>query len=246
MIFIELQSRHAKMSKNVTFRFQGLPDIIAISSKKRKKTMSLTVKRSGHVFVRFPIEIDLREVEEFIRSKKTWIRKKLQTRIPESTQDGFFEGKPVPFMGEHFHLRLDQQENKAKNLSFTGREFVLPEHLKETGKELFMSWYKEAAKEILAKTVSRYSTLMEARPAGIKVSLAKKRWGSCSTNNTLNFSWRIAMLPQDIIDYIVVHELAHVKQKNHGPGFWKTISDVISDYKLRNEWLKDNSFHYAI
>ncbi|MFA5038802.1 MAG: SprT family zinc-dependent metalloprotease [Candidatus Omnitrophota bacterium] len=248
MIFIELRNPHAKVSKNVTFRFKDLPDIIAISSRKRKKTISLTVKRSGHVFVRFPSGLDLKEVEQFIHSKKTWLRQKLEASRQKdpAPAPGFFEGKPVPFLGEHFHLRLAPDENKARNVAFTGKEFILPEKLKDTGRSLFVSWYKEAAKDILTKTVRRFSETLKASPADIKVSLARKRWGSCSAGNTLNFSWRIAMLPQDIIDYIVVHEMAHLKQKNHGPLFWKTVASAIHDYKLRNEWLKDNSLHYMI
>lgn len=250
MIFIELKNG-CRASKNVTFRFKGLPEIIAISSHKRKRTISLTVKRSGHVFVRFPHETDLKEVEEFVSSKKAWILQKLEAAKQRGMgyqSTGFFDGKKIPFLGEHFHLRLSETQNagRTKNLSFTGDEFILPEKLKGTGKNLLVSWYKKAAMDILAKTVERYRHIVNACPSAVKVSFARKRWGSCSAQNTLNFSWRIAMLPQEIIDYIVVHELAHLKQKNHGPLFWKTVGRAINDYKIRNEWLKDNSLNYEI
>ena len=97
---------------------------------------------------------------------------------------------------------------------------------------------KAAAKEVLPPKVEKYAALMGVVPTGVKITGAEKRFGSCSGKNSLCFSWRLMRYPEAAIDYVVVHELAHIKHKNHGKEFYKFIESVLPDYKEREKLLR--------
>ncbi|MCL2816165.1 MAG: M48 family metallopeptidase [Oscillospiraceae bacterium] len=86
--------------------------------------------------------------------------------------------------------------------------------------------------------VGKYAGFMNVKPAAVKITSAKTRWGSCSGRDNLNFSWRLVMADENVIDYVVVHELSHIKEHNHSPHFWKIVENVLPDYKERQNKLK--------
>jgi len=94
------------------------------------------------------------------------------------------------------------------------------------------------ASEILPERIANYANLMGLAPAQVKISGAKTRWGSCSSKGNLNFSWRLMLADDDVIDYVVVHELAHLREMNHSPRFWAIVAQAMPDYKLRQKRLK--------
>lgn len=98
---------------------------------------------------------------------------------------------------------------------------------------------KKSAKEILPERVRFYSEIMNVEPTGVKITSAKKRFGSCSTKNSLCFSYMLMLYPPEAIDYVVVHELAHIRFHNHGKEFYKVIENVLPDYKSREKLLKE-------
>lgn len=98
---------------------------------------------------------------------------------------------------------------------------------------------KQSAKEIIPKRVQYFSKIMGLYPTCVKISSAKTRFGSCSAKNSLNFSFYLMLYPIDAIDYVVVHELAHIKHKNHSKDFYRLIEKVLPDYKNREALLKN-------
>ena len=99
---------------------------------------------------------------------------------------------------------------------------------------------KQSAYKIISPEVKRLSSTFNFKYATIKVTNAKTRWGSCSHKNNLNFTEKIALLPKEIMQYIIIHELAHTEEKNHGKKFWKIIKNIIPDYKIKIKWLKEH------
>lgn len=110
-------------------------------------------------------------------------------------------------------------------------------HLEPTEAEIAL--LKQTAKEILPQKVAYYAKLMGVSPTGVRVTSAKRRFGSCSAKNALCFSWRLMQYPQAAIDYVVVHELAHIKQHNHSAAFYREIQKVMPDYKDREKLLRE-------
>ena len=116
--------------------------------------------------------------------------------------------------------------------------FYLDERCQEKAKDLFVTWYKEQAVRTIRDRLQFYSQTMRLSPRRERISSARHQWGGCSSRNTLSFSWRLMMAPLSVIDYIVVHELGHIKEKNHSPRFWKIVETTLPDYRTRRDWLK--------
>ncbi|MDR1439144.1 MAG: M48 family metallopeptidase [Clostridiales bacterium] len=98
--------------------------------------------------------------------------------------------------------------------------------------------YRRLAKQNLGERVAEYASIMGVRPASVRITGAKTRWGSCSGKNSVNFSWRLIMAPNDVIDYVVIHELAHIRQHNHSAAFWSVVAAYMPDYRSRRAGLK--------
>lgn len=99
---------------------------------------------------------------------------------------------------------------------------------------------KKKAAVVIGDRAAFYSRSMGVSYGRITIRQQKTRWGSCSIRGNLNFNWKLALMPQDILDYVVVHELAHRREMNHSPAFWKIVEEVLPDYKERRKWLKEH------
>lgn len=133
---------------------------------------------------------------------------------------GAFVEKHRRWIEKHIQLQREYQE---KALKFTSAE---------------VDTYKHQALAVVEDAIRIYAPTMGVAPTGVKITSAVTRWGSCSGRNSICFSYRIALLPHEAVDYIVVHELAHIRQKNHGPKFYAEVAKVLPDYRRRIELLK--------
>jgi predicted metal-dependent hydrolase len=106
--------------------------------------------------------------------------------------------------------------------------------------ELLAAWYKDQARLILPERTNYFAHQFGLKVRSIRITSARTRWGSCSRLNALSFTWRLVMAPLEIIDYIVVHELAHIAEKNHSRAFWSQVERMLPDYHYRRKWLKNN------
>lgn len=98
---------------------------------------------------------------------------------------------------------------------------------------------RACVEETIPQRVAFYAKIMGVQPSGIKITSAKTRFGSCSGKNSLCFSWRLMLYPPEAVDYVVVHELAHIREKNHSPAFYAVVAAVLPDYKAREQLLKN-------
>lgn len=105
---------------------------------------------------------------------------------------------------------------------------------------LLIEAYKKEAKEKITERVELFAKKFGLTFRKVKINSARRRWGSCSTTGNLNFSWRLVRTPLFVIDYVVIHELAHLEHKNHSPDFWKSVQAMYPDTKMARRWLKEN------
>lgn len=94
--------------------------------------------------------------------------------------------------------------------------------------------------------IEKYSRLYPFKVNQVRITSARTRWGSCSGKNNLNFTYRLAMAPLNVIEYVVVHELAHLKHRNHSKAFWNEVGMIKPDYRKDRDWLKKNGFHLTL
>jgi len=214
-----------------------------VRSKKRKWTISLQVRANGTAVVYAPHRTPIPEIKKFVREKERWLWRKIReymARQKEIQTKKYEKGEIFFFLGEPYPLKIETATLECDKLAFLCGQFVLAKDNAFQGRELFVDWYRKSAQEYIGERVDHFSQALKLIPKGVKISNARCRWGSCSPDNHLHFSWRLIMAPCCVIDYLVVHELAHVQEKNHSGRFWDIVGNTITDYKKQRIWLKDN------
>ena len=221
-----------------------------IKSRKRRKTISLHIKEDGRIVVYAPYRATKWEVERFVKEKQSWIVEKIseKEKFTKESEKAFIPGEKFLYLGEWYPLELEKANHKNVPLKLSFGKFLLDQSHAAKAKHLFTQWYKREAKEKIAGRVNYFSNKHQLFPKGVKITSARYRWGSCSRENRLSFSWRIIMAPLSVIDYVLIHELVHIKEKNHSKSFWSYVESILPDYKGDRLWLKEHAYllHIAL
>ena len=205
---------------------------------KRRKTLEIIVDRAGELVLAAPTHAEDEELAAFVREKRFWIHKKLtekatlQRPVPRKE---FVDGEGFLYLGRSYRLKLvDEQDEPLKLVN--GR-FCLRRDAVAKGREIFIRWYALRGKDWLTTKVREHSDRLEVSPAGVTVQDLGYRWGSCGKGDQVYFHWKTMMLPREIAEYVVVHELVHLHHPHHTPGFWRRLERGMPDYERRKEWL---------
>jgi len=209
-----------------------------ILKRSNRKTLALNI-RNGIFYVRAPYDYPQADIDRFIAVKEKWIQEKLALSQKLADDKKTFclnYGSEIHFCGKLYPIVA----KAGATAGFDGKCFFMPPGLIHTQiKEVCIKTYHNLAKMHLQSVVPIFAKQMCVTPTAIKVNNAKTRWGSCSNKKTINFSWRLIMADNDVIDYVVVHELAHILQMNHSENFWNLVENVLPDYKQRLIRLKE-------
>ncbi len=204
-----------------------------------RKTLAIHISSDAQVVVRAPLRLSIKVINNFVVEKQGWILKKLDmvTKTIQHKQNlnQIKQGDSLLYLGKEYPVVY----GIGKNASFDGNQFVIPKDDDEKTKTNVVNLYKKLAKTIIMERVYIYHEKMDVKPSIVKISSAKKRWGSCSGKDNLNFSYLLIMADLNEVDYVVVHELAHIKQHNHSPAFWALVFDVMPDYEQREKNLRE-------
>ena len=206
----------------------------------RRKTVALVVTPEGHLEVRAPQRLSRDQIDAIVAQKANWILKNLERSRKASaagTTRELAEGARIWYLGSSYPLQVS--ERGAARVQFS-KGLSLPRSALPKAADLLAAWYKNQARLILTERTEFYALQFGLKYRSIRITSARTRWGSCSRLNGLSFTWRLAMAPMEIIDYIVIHELAHILQKNHSRAFWAQVERMLPDYRSRRAWLKAN------
>jgi predicted metal-dependent hydrolase len=118
--------------------------------------------------------------------------------------------------------------------------FYLSRSAQARAEPVFIRWYKARALEFISERAALHAARFGLVHQGIRITSARTRWGSCSPEGRLNFTWRLILAPPEVVDYVVLHELAHLKVKNHSKRFWNKLQSMMPDYKSHVAWLRQN------
>ncbi len=211
----------------------------------RRKSIALVIQPNGELLVRAPKRATRKQINDLVEKHAAWIAKKqIQAKETQAlfAPHLFQEGESFPLLGENYSLEIVDVE-KPK-LVFAADKFQLAKSSKGGAEAIFERWYKKQARKIFATRVEYYSQKYGFSYKKVKLSSAKKRWGSCSAKGNLNLTWRLVMMPSEIIDYVIVHELCHLRELNHSKAFWAEVGRILPDYQTRRKWLKENGNKY--
>jgi len=205
-----------------------------------RKTVSLIVERDRSVIVRAPIGTSDTDIERIIAEKKLWLFEKLRhpQKYPQPPiKKEFVTGESLLYMGRNYQLEITQDD--FIGVRFYSKFYISQQHKREAG-ILIKTWYLERAREKLPSRIKEFADKLGVEYKKILVSDLKYSWASCTPKKNLNFNWRIIKAPIHVIDYLIVHELAHLIEHNHGPEFWNIVAIQLPNYEKAREWLKKN------
>jgi predicted metal-dependent hydrolase len=207
----------------------------------KRKTIALIIDNQARLIVRAPSYTPYKEIKDFVISKVTWIKKKqteAKQKAKQAKRKRFIEGETFLYLGKIYPLLISDDTKYA--LHCKGGNFILHSNCKPMARNIFIKWYKRIASKVLTERMEYFSTLTGIHVKSVKINNAVSRWGSSSDNGNINFAWRLIMAPREVIDYVVVHELAHLKEMNHSPKFWRIVGSIYPGYEKPLQWLKDN------
>ena len=205
-----------------------------------RKTLGLTVERDGNITLRAPLDCPQIVIDNFFKDKKMWVYKKLAEKKMVEEQlpsKKYVNGNGFFYLGKSYRLQL---VDDGPPLKLSYGFFQLNKKYAANGKRIFIDWYRSHALPIIEGRVNIYKDMLGVNPDGIRILDLQYRWGSCSSNGSLNIHWKTILAPMPIVDYVVVHELVHLKEKNHTRKFWEIVASILPDYEKRKEWLKMN------
>ncbi len=206
----------------------------------RRRTLGLEVTRDAGLIIRAPQRISLGDIQKIVLSKRDWIESKQKIAREKrltSAPKRFLDREEFLFLGDSYPFLI--VENADRPLSFNEGFRLMRKYL-TFAEKLFIDWYKKEAYRKIKERVDWHSNLLGFKYNKFGISSAKRRWGSCNSKGNIYICWRLIMAPPHIIDYVVVHELVHLVEKNHSRKFWSRVGEILSDYKDSRRWLKEN------
>ena len=207
-------------------------------SRSNRKTMALYIRKDGGVEVRCPLHSRDPEIKKFVAENMQWIEKKSAEMAGKAKKRAGFRlipGCSLKLLGKDYRLTVSNNGMAG----FDGTDFYVPaETPPETTKKLIIKIYKNLAERRLKTRTAEIAAAMKRQPVNVKINAAKTRWGSCSGKNSINYSWRLIMAEERCIDYVIIHELAHMTERNHGKSFWALVKTYMPDYKEQEKKLK--------
>ena len=219
---------------------RSLP-LISVRESARARRLTIKVGPDGPPEVVVPVGTRQREIDRLLHRHHDWIERKvaeLEQRLanPELGLDrpGFawLHGEPVPIVhrpGARSAARLRDGRLQVGGPAADAGDAI-------------ERWYRREARRQLGDAVRREAAALRLSPGPVSVRDPRTRWGSCSPAGALSFSWRLLLAPREVLDYVVVHELCHLRELNHSPEFWRLLDDARPGWRAQARWLRDHGW----
>jgi predicted metal-dependent hydrolase len=211
-----------------------------------RKSIAIEIQSGSSILIRAPLRTSQSRIDALLLEKKNWIEEKLalvkhrQSQVPIHA---YQPGELFQLLGVGYPLIL---VDRARPDLIFNEAFELSERSQSRAQQIFTRWYRKEASRLFQERILIWSTVTGLHPNSFGLSSARTRWGSCSSRGKINLTWRLVMAPVPIIDYVVVHELVHLKVKNHSKSFWETVQSYLPDYKKLRKWLNENGLKLDI
>lgn len=219
----------------------------------RRRHVHVQVNEEGHLEVRAPWRFSLDEARAAIQEHRGWVLGALdETRTRVRMRPQLVSGCELPLLDERLRLRVqvqaqlslfgtgDADTRRLGSVERIGRLLQVRVHAAEPAavRRLLEGWFRDRAGELLAERMAHLAHALDVSYARITVRAQRTRWGSCSSRGTVSLNWRLVLLPAALADYVLAHELAHLREMNHSPAFWALVGSVIPDYRARRRELE--------
>ena len=229
----------------------NLPEYTVRRSPRAKK-VRLRVDLDGSVTVVVPARTRITGHDDFVRRHADWVRRQqerfagLRSQARPLSADG--EGT-VQYRGRAVPVTIQPSADGRISVRYDGEAFTVrrPEiATDEHVRTIFRVWFRQVARPLFEARVMALNEITGYNWQRIRIGEQKTKWGSCSSRGTLSFNWRLLMAPPEILDYVVIHELAHLKEPNHSPAFWALVQQLCPDHKTHRKWLNQHGSLLAL
>ncbi len=225
--------------KKMNSKNEIISNVKIIRTKKRIKSV-LTRVRNGIPEIICPYFSSQKFLENIIIKNKGWIEKKVEEdKKREHFLKQLKEGKYIFFLGKKLKIEL-RENNKNKLEIVKNKIFVYTSKNNKGNNEFLKKWLRDTAVRYLYERTKKMSEKTKISYKNLKIKTYKARWGSCNPNSEIFLNWKLIMLPKDIIDYVIIHELSHIIEPNHSKSFWSLVKSFDPNYKDKDKWLKIN------
>ncbi len=226
-----------------------LPFTYRIRRSQRVSNTRIVVK-PGQVEIVAPWQIPEHKLHKFVEAKQQWVTQALKKMAASSPQQCSFvpaeykPGEKIAYQGNLYPLTVKPSKLKRVKIEFSDGyiahipQTMNPDEYHYQTREALSRWMKKQTKTLVEQIIQVHALRKQLFPRSITVKTQKSRWGSCGIHNDININWLLIMAPKEVLEYVVVHELCHIKVKNHSSQFWELVADHLPDYKNRRNWLK--------
>lgn len=222
-------------------------------SRRRRRTMEITVDTKGAVRVAAPNHVSSADIAAFVQARAQWIEKQRKaSRATPSEPRRFVNGESLLFLGREYVLRIHEGTNRYTEVRLEGSALAISLPQSHDASEVsapsvaaLEAWYRLEAERVIANRLLHYQERVGVQPKALRMSNARTRWGSCGLGSTIRISWRLIMAPLSVIDYVIVHELCHLRHPNHGRRFWRLVGTILPDYEALRGHLRREGGRYA-
>ena len=201
----------------------------------RRKTLAITVDAFGRLIVRAPLHCSEQRIFAFLAEKESWIVRKISEKkgagieLPPENLHGY----SMMILGKQCTIYVVD----TPNIAYDGEKGRVYVPLKNP-KEYLVKWLKENAKRIFTQVTADTAKRMGVTYKSVGINSARSRWGSCTGENGIHYTFRLLYAPKAVVEYVIVHELAHTKHHNHSKEFWSEVAKFVPDWKTKRAWLK--------
>lgn len=213
---------------------------VIVKRSPRRRTLEINV-RNGRVQLMLPSFVSDSDGMDFLRRKHDWIHRALRrqrVRAEEIVEKTYQPGELFAFLGKQYALHLGTSRRKQVMLEGDDLHVLLPTLDSDKVREAIRQWYREQARMILTtKTEARVEQL-GTRHTGIRLRQTKTKWGHCTATGIIQYNWLIVAAPEPVVDYLVAHEVSHLRHLNHSPAFWRVVESLQPDYRVQRSWLR--------
>lgn len=229
------------------------PLIYSLRRSERAKNTRIVVK-PGKIEVVAPPKVSERRIKAFVEAQQDWIRaavKRIADKVkavPCLTPADYADGATVPFQGRQIPLRVKPTSAKTVRVQLQNDEtfiVALPagtdrQQSSELIRQSLVRWMKNHARQQANALIEKHARQHSLFPRALRIKTQKSRWGSCGPRNDINLNWLLVLAPPAALEYVVVHELCHIKHKNHSRDFWMLVAEHFPDYQQQRRWLKQH------
>lgn len=216
--------------------------LVSVTRTSRKASIAIEVK-AGAIRVLAPKQTSELEIQKLLERKQSWIAKKLAelSKRPKPRAIVFTDGATLPWLGDvlTLHITIGREAKREGHQLKIGVAYDKKENTKAICQAV-LRWYRQAALEWLQRQTEVIAARLGIVHGQVKIRDYKARWGSCSSQGDITYNWRLIMAPQDVIEYVIVHELCHIREHNHSRRFWAHVEAALPDYKRHQGWLRAN------